>query len=207
MKTKLLFFLASLVLVLTFFLITTYLKALNRKKEYKKLKMINEFLISITTENGHGPRLELLMVMDLESLKSLEYQLMEYYKKTFFQLITKSSIDELEAYLKCVGQFHKSPQREFIKTTLKKEIFYEQGANLVDIIFRLIKLTNTEKSEHGQILKKFLLDDVNYLKERREFVNVILLQCKKTFEKISVEENIKVPMINELDGLIYEINQ
>lgn len=204
METKILFFLALLCVVLAIFLINTYIRLKNTRKSYERSKTIVEFLLSLMSIGG--PSLGRLVSLDIDILRGLEPQLLEYYRRKFFKLVTKSAIEEIEPYIKSINELPESPQKEFIKNTLKKEIFSEKAVNLVDIIFRVVKLNNTENSNAGSILRNFLFDDVSYLSKKNNYLTNIIIQCKLSLEKIAVDDKVKQLMINDFDSLILKIN-
>jgi hypothetical protein len=205
MENQLILVLAVALIALALLFANNYSTLVRVRAENRRLRMVNEFLFTITSK--HGPNLSLLVKMDLAVLQGLESRLISYYHKKFFTLITKSIIEEIEPYLESINKLPDSPQKDFIKKTLKKVIFSNQETNLKDLIFRTIKLSNTKSSCHGLVLKEFLFNDVSYFKEKSSYLIIILTQCKQLFEKIDVEDSVKDLMINDFNELISKINQ
>lgn len=199
METKILIFLAALAAMATFFLIVTYVKLINERAEHKKAKMINAFFMSITAKNSYGPSLGLLIKMDLEILRSLEYQLADYYRRNFLSLVIKSALAEIEPYIKDINELPESPQKVFIKETLKKGLFAQPRLSLTNFIFRTIKISNS--ANHSGLIE-FLFGDVEYLQEHCGKMICIFNECKNLFKEIHVEDELKALMIRDFDELI-----
>lgn len=205
MKDQLLIILAVALVALAIFFTNNYLALRRTRKENQRLKLVNEFFFDLTS--NHGPSLGLLVKTDLDILQGLESRIRSYYRKNFFALITKSIIEEIEPYIKAINELPDSPQKDFVKTVLKKEIFSSQDPDLKDLIFRTIKLSNTTNSYYGPVLKKFLFTDLAFLKEQERRLTTILNQCQQLFEKIDTDEDVKALMINDFEKLIKNINQ
>jgi len=200
METKILIFLSLMVIAFAFSLLITYIKLFNERKEHKRAKMINEFFLSITAVNSGGPSLNLLIKMDIDLLGKIKPQLLEYYQKNFFKLVTKSAVQELDRYVSSINELPEVPQKTFIKETLKKELFAQPLTYLVDFVFRTIKVSNSTNRDCS--LFEFLFDDIVYLEENRNYIITIINQCKNSFEKIQVEEELKASMMDDFDELL-----
>lgn len=200
-ETKIIIVLASLAFCLAIILLETYVKLLAERKCRKKLEMMSEFLLSITAKNNSGPNLISLIKMDIDILESLKHQLKEYYKKNFFSLTTKISVREVNEYVKSINEFPKSPQTDLISAILKDELLYQPRIYAVaDFVFQTIKISNS--TDRNCCLTEFLFEDTNYLQENQERMIYILNECKKLFESIHVEDQLKENMIDDFDELL-----
>jgi hypothetical protein len=198
-------FLGLIVFGLTFLLAILYTHFAGLKKEHQITKMINEFLLGVTG-NGSGPTLNLLTKMDINILKGLEHQLANYYVKNFLSLISKQKVSEIENYVKAVNSLPDSLQKEFIKQTLKRVIFSQEKESLTDFVFRTIQLICTTSSEDGMALINFLMGDVNYLKERREYIIIIMDGCEELLTKRAITGDLKELMLHDFNDIIQSLN-
>lgn len=201
METKIIILLGLVCFGLALLCAIIYIDKRKETKTIKRLEMIIDFLIIITSKNNDRPNLDSIIKIDIDILEKLSPLIGEYYKKNFFGLTTKISVREVDEYVKSINGLPESPQKDFISAILKKELFNQPTMyEIANFIFHTVKIYNS--TDRDLCLFEFLFGDTEYLQKNKQRIVYILNECKKLFESIHVEEQLKENMIDDFDELL-----
>ncbi len=147
----------------------------------KKLKNVILFLSSVSDNNKNIKSTRFLASLGIKTLNRFGHKLIPFFQETFMLSVIEHNpamIDKISDYIQRLKRLKDSPAKNYLISTFRVALLSSGIEGIAFIIYQSIKIKYRDRSDHGQIVESFVLEDAEELRIH----------------------------IRELDSIIYRIN-